>query len=379
MPDDASAATRKIPLWRTVRDAHVALIRHAPAALRALALPLLLLLTITAALRAFGVLSDDLNSIAAVWTHAASWLLEELLIVAAAALVAVQWHRFLLLGEPPGWLPRTGMEVHGRYLIVAATTVLLLVLPIAAASIGMVYLGRYLIERMMEDLRRQVDQPNKAKDETAASPGAEPAPAVPAQPSTKPADTPQTAEPDADAADAVATDTPLGTDSDATFPGMLAIEFGELFLMSLPVIAIFIALSIVPMRLSLALPAIALGQLRQPVAQAWALSRGNFWRLFLGSLTPFVTALVLVAPILLAVETLSSFEADVAELPTDGEEVAIATPNEDAEAEPDWASLTIDALGYAFAPALKLVFGMVWIGFLSLAYRSLTARPTNLV
>lgn len=354
-----ASARRKLPLWRTVKDAHLALLTNVPAVIRVLALPLLLLTAATAALEA-SYLAADQND---VWRYAGAFVASELLVVLVALFAAVQWHRFLLLGARPTWLPHAGIGIHWSYATVAVAAVLAITLPVAAGGIGAVYVGRYMIQEMVSDLQRRNQQGAEAqggKQQAERAPqGAETA--EPPHASETAPQTGQSAE-DAESID----DAHLGEASAALF--ILESESVELVLMALPVVAILVLLSIIPLRISLALPAIAIGQVRRPVAHAWAISRGNFWRLLIGSVVPLLTAFVILAPIAMGLQLLDKAYAPAIPDATQGFSEADAAYENQFDAE----EAILRALGYAATPAAKVVFGMIWVGFLSLAYRALS-------
>ncbi len=102
-------------------------------------------------------------------------------------------------------------------------------------------------------------------------------------------------------------------------------------------------LSYIPLRLSLALPAVAAGYLQTPFAHALKLSRGNFWRLFWGSLLTMA-------------------------LPVAG---ALATYSIDETTRAGFVVANTTVSGLFFAGAL------IWVGFLSHAYKALAPQSSS--
>jgi hypothetical protein len=117
---------------------------------------------------------------------------------------------------------------------------------------------------------------------------------------------------------------------------------GLVFAGSMALLIIPVA-SYIPVRISLALPATAIGSATRTFRTSWLLTRGNFWRLFCGGILsnwPFW---------LLMVYTFSSFTAE--------------TQSE------------LQFIGDATATTVAVcISNLIWVAFFSLAYRHLSTE-----
>lgn len=106
-------------------------------------------------------------------------------------------------------------------------------------------------------------------------------------------------------------------------------------------------LSYIPTRLMLILPAVAIADDGFTVARSWAATAKNFWRLYLGSL------LAMSLPLVFIIALLAFF----------GEET------------PTRSGYTFEAV---VADAFCLVAGMIYVTYMSLAYRHLVQKPATM-
>jgi hypothetical protein len=211
----------KIPFWATVGDAYASVWQHCPAALRLL-IPLLTVYCAgSAALHWWQFQFQPASGMSLV--DIGFSLADEGLAIALGVFMAVKWHRLLLLGEAASWAwppPR----VLVRYLTAAAVVWLAMSLPMYAVIYGVESGFSYAVPD---------DGHANEADGTEAEPNA------------------------------------LHWQE---LVGLLVFSAALVFAMT-PIIA---ALCYVPLRLSLALPATALGAFANRWARAWTLSRGNF-------------------------------------------------------------------------------------------------------
>lgn len=109
------------------------------------------------------------------------------------------------------------------------------------------------------------------------------------------------------------------------------------------VAVLIIPASYIPVRISLALPATAIGNAERTFGTSWLLTRGNFWRLFCGGILcnwPFW---------LLMVYTLSSFTAET--------------------------QTELQFIGDATATTVVIcISDLIWVAFFSLSYRHLSTE-----
>lgn len=351
---------RRFPFWSTLWRAHASLAANPGAALRAAAPWFVLAMAAIAALSWLyyplnaSWSNAPLNEFSfASWTNTAFELGQDTIGLIFGVVVAVKWHRFLLLGEQPRLTALGSPSILARYLLIAALALFAILLPVYAATHGVDALSKYMIGKILNDLPKLPPADGSAPQaQLDKQPGAD---ADPAQPTAAPQ--PETI-PDAKGTNAAtATDdgehatAQDGAAEDQPSPiGMFFMDWASFALGSTALIVASLAgvalLSYVPMRISLALPAVAKGERETPLARAWALSRGNFWRLFWGSI--MTLTLPLIVTLILAL-TLGA-------LGLDGDD-RIA-----------FVALNTIAGAFVFAAAL------IWVSFLSHAYRALTSH-----
>ena len=206
-------------------------------------------------------------------------MLSALVEMMVGVVLAVAWHRLVLLREP---VPANGSVTHrrevGRY---AAWSVAFMLLTAVPALVAVGVIGAAI--------------PGAELEETAAS--------------------------------TAASDATTGV---CCFCILLGVVIG------LPLVA---ALLYLPTRLSLILPAMALGRDDITTSDVWRSTRGNFWRLFIGSCLTIAPGLISFG-VLWAAGLISLTPSRLGSL----------------------AESVVSAL-------ISLVVGMIWVTFLSLAYR----------
>lgn len=297
-------AAYRIPFWATVGEASLAPFRNFRTLAR-FAWPWLLLLLVTEA--ALGWLFYPHKSAGAMFVAAdvAASLLTMAVSLVLGSIVAVSWHRFLLLGEQPT-ADRSKAGVIGAYTLRSAVITLLVFAPLVVA--GAVIAGI-------------VDPAMFGADATAPGVDAETAVAAEAAAASE-----------------------VGEVGEAASPWMCAVCVVLAIVVGLPIIAL---ISYVPTRFSLALPATALGSSERSFAAAWRLSRSNVWRLMWGGLLVSWPCFAYMAI------SLALLDVEVAE--TRGVYVG-------------------NAVGSA---AVSFASGVLWVGFLSIAYRHLRAARSS--
>ena len=112
----------------------------------------------------------------------------------------------------------------------------------------------------------------------------------------------------------------------------------------LPLVLLFALPLYIPTRFSLALPATAIDSARQTFADAWALSRGSFWRLYWGGVLSYWPAFAVTI-------------------------IAVAIANIENETRVEYLVST------AAATAANYLAGLLWVAFFSRAYRHLAPLP----
>ncbi len=119
-----AADTRKLPVFATTRDVYAVTLRHAGELLR-FAWPWLIALTGVSAALYWSFYPAEREAIAVGATGSdALWLLTLLASTLIGALIAVPWHRRILLGEPQTF--GSGIAIDGRKISYAIKAVLLL-------------------------------------------------------------------------------------------------------------------------------------------------------------------------------------------------------------------------------------------------------------
>ena len=257
---------KRFPFWSTLRKAHASISQNAGTAARVM-LPLLLLYcAISAALSAWHFSFDR-----SAWMSGADTafgIADEAAGVVLITYAAVKWHRFLLLAETPERSPLSAPPVLARYLLLALVVWSVATLPFYAVAYGLPHVLETSIDSIL-----------------GTSPGQ---PATDAQPvDVRPPDATKAPE---------QAETQQQDGSSPTEPEDALSGFGTLLLGVAVIAAVALAawavLGYLPMRMSLALPAIATGNAENAVSRAWNLSRGNFWRLYWGSVLSVVPAFV---------------------------------------------------------------------------------------
>lgn len=292
----------KLPFWRTVIDAHTVTL-HNLAALVRIGWPWALLLVLTSA---------ALNWMIWPWEEAArtagdfgtyGTFLPMLSALLIGALIAVPWHRLILTNTevPPSHATRYLGPGIRYFLWLVALSI------IAALPLWAIYLSG-------------------AFDGILSGMEAEAAPFEAALPEPG-------AETDADSEEAQ----PMGAGE------MAILAVAILFAVLGPLAAI----SFIPTRLMLILPAVALEAQNFTPADSWRATRGNFWRLYLGSFAVLAAMFALFALYLAltGMELAETREAFVRE------------------------AVILDLV--------SLVAGMVLVTFLSLAYRHLVMKAAT--
>jgi hypothetical protein len=259
----------RLPFWRTAWRAHASLITHAGAALRAVGPWLVLSVIVLTFMDWFlGTIRPERYS---VWYSAAARLTPEFILLALGAFAAVKWHRLLLLGEEPVLATFGPLRTVAKYAVVGSIILLIPVLPLYAAIYGI----NYASEKMIGEMTTR--------------PAAE-APPVSTQPRT--ASRTRAPAPDAAVPGTEAAPRELSAEASEEEP---LFDWGELAGMVPGLVigfVIILLLTYVPVRICLALPAVAIGRQQQPLADAWRLSDSNFWRLLGGISLPTVFTIV---------------------------------------------------------------------------------------
>lgn len=218
MPDDQLERPSKLPLWRTIFDAHVTTFRSWRTLGQIAGIWVAAMLVIMAILNyfVFGPISiARIGRFGAIDLVTSSVI--ELIELMAVVAVAVTWHRFILLGESGDVIPKFGRREFRYYVWVLLTSAPL-------------WLFTFLVIFNFVG------------------------PDMPADPSPVP-----------------------DTDSAFAFSDFL-FSLGFLTFVFLTAAAA----GYIPVRFSLILPARALGHDDVELRETWQRTRGNFWRLFLG-------------------------------------------------------------------------------------------------
>lgn len=271
-PLNMSWRGRRIPFWATLRRAHASVLTHwrQAAALLVPALAVFCVVIILLSSWRFDATGGQITPLGS-----AISLATEIVGLILGSLVAVKWHRLILLGEMPSW--RRWPPHILPYLAAAFVVWACIALPIFATG------------HVMETV-----SPTDPQDDSNPFSGG--------------------------------------------VPGVLTLVL--LVLVLTPMAAV---LSYLPLRFSLALPALAIGVLPSPLARSWELSRGNFWRLFWASLLCYAVPIGL-------------FFA------------GLVTGAHEPKSRVPFVLLDVVTYGTSFA------FALIWIGFLSHAYRALTTQ-----
>lgn len=314
--------TIKLPFWATLRAAHASFFANTGVVLR-IFLPLFVLFCAAAAALNWYHFAFDRTAIFVSAADTLFMFAEEIIGVLLASIAAVKWHRLLLLDEPATW-SRFTPAVLGKYVFVA-------LLVWAAASLpfyGIPHAAQALFTMAV----------NKTLDVSGADDSTAVAVETAAEAEAEKLANESTA--DTSTRDTTPTET---TDAESEAASMTYIDWTVMALEAVGLIlfalAVWAVLGYVPMRLSLALPAIATGNFATPLSRAWAMSRGNFWRLFWGSV------LSLLIPATIA--------------------VAFAVTTDDTTRSGFVLGNTVLS-GAIFASTL------IWVGFLSHTYRALS-------
>lgn len=278
-----STTPRKFPFWITLGRAYASIVRNGGPALRAMLPVLLVYCALSAALHAWQFSFNPTAFSAPV--NLVFYALDEAMAVLLAAIAALKWHRFVVLGEPPSWLAVGDPRLLAEFVFVAMVVWL--------AASGPVYALLFGNEALVQHY-------NPDDGQTCGGEGQEAC---------------ETAAPDH-----------WGV---TTILALLAL------VLLLPA---FSLLAFIPLRWALAMPDVAVGNGREALSRAWHRSRGNFWRLFWGTVLIFIAATV----------------------------IGIAVS--------EWFGTTSRAhfaTGETISSALTFVCSLVWISFLSHAYRAL--------
>ncbi len=238
----AASCPAKLPVWRTLRQAHHDMIGAGRDFARFAAAWLLVLLTLDAAINwTYWPIQKQTAGqlVLADWLYAAA---SSLLWIAIGGIVGVRLHRRLMADRllPPGTAP---MQVERSTLVRYVRRNVAIV----AIAIVPAFLFIYVVSSLIGLAIAEV-------------PAASPLPA-----------------PDADSLSA-----------ELSWEGSSAamrMAFGVAAI--LPLVLLFALPLYIPTRFSLALPATAIDSARQTFADAWALSRGSFWHLYWGGVLSY--------------------------------------------------------------------------------------------
>lgn len=302
-------AAYRIPFWATIGEASAVPFRNFRTLARFAWPWLLALLVAEAALAWFyfpyrsadaALAAHDMAGFAVRETAAA--LVTMVISLILGSIVAVSWHRFLLLGEQPS-AHKSHAKPISAYTLRSAVITLLVLAPLLIVGA--------LIASMPDPGALATDLNVPAVDEATAAASA--------------------------ALDQV-------DETAAANPWMCAVCVGLAIIVGLPIIAL---ISYVPTRFSLSLPATALGSSERSFASAWRLSRSNVWRLMWGGLLVSWPCFAVMAI------SMALWGGDMVETRAMyvGNAVLIA--------------------------AVSFATGILWVGFLSIAYRRLTAAHSS--
>ncbi len=294
-------AAYRIPFWATVGEASSAPFRNFRTLAR-FAWPWLLALL--AAEAALGWLYFPHKSTGAVFAvpDLAAYLLTMAVSLVLGSIVAVSWHRFLLLGE------RASTDSSNARLISAYT--------LRSAGITLLVLAPLLLAGAV--IASMPDPGALATDVTVSTVDEAPA--------------------------ATESATAYEVDEAAANPWKCAVCVVMAIVVGLPIIAL---ISYVPTRFSLALPATALGSSERSFVTAWRMSRSNVWRLMWGGLLVSWPCFAFMA-------------------------ISMAL----------WGGEMVETramyVGNAvLSAAVSFATGILWVGFLSIAYRHLMAARSS--
>ena len=304
---------KRFPFWSTLRKAHASIFQNAGTAARVM-LPLLLMYCAISAALSVWHFSFDRSA----WmsgADAAFGLVDEAAGVVLVTFAAVKWHRFLLLAETPERSPLSAPPVLARYLLLALVVWSVATLPFYAAAYGVPHMIKTSTDSILGTSPGQPTTDAQPAEATAPN-----ATKAPEQPETQQQDESSPTEPE-----------------DALSDTSLILGVAVIAVVAL---AAWAVLGYLPMRMSLALPAIATGNAENALSRAWILSRGNFWRLYWGSVLSVVPAFA-------------------------GALISAALVDDTTR-----AGFTISATTLA---GLLFACTLIWVGFLSHAYRVLVS------